>query len=424
MKFKRILGTSLLCALMCTNFASSKINAEELNTVYTPFSILANEDIQNALKGEVYSLVSESESVLPDSIKTIKVLTKEDLKLRKSANEESEVIKVIPKGTEVTVTFSGDKWSDISFDGETGIVSTDYLEEKEVLENVNGDVKIDSKTEVSDNKSESSEIKEISNAPTISKSENNTVIESKKPEVKETPKVEQKKETVKEVKKTEVKEAPKVEYKTISLYTTDNLNARSSKSASSNIITVLSKGSYLTGKDHGEWLEISVNNKTAYVMKKYLSEEKPVVEEKKVENAKKSDEVKKENLPQPNQSAVETMIEVALSQVGKPYLYASANPSAGFDCSGLTYYAFSKVGVMLGRSSSAQFGYGTPIPKSEIKRGDLLFFSNGSGIGHVGIYLGNGKMVHSSTYDTGVIVSSIDSGYYVNNYAGARRILK
>lgn len=447
MKFKKILSTSLLCALMCTNFASNKINAEELNTVSTPFSVLANIDLINISNSEQYSLVSENESLLPEEVKTLKVFTTEDLKLRKSTDDESEVIKVIPKGTEVTVTFGGDKWSDITFEGEEGVASTDYLEKKEVVDTVEKKEN-NTNSEKEDTVSKVLELVATQNNRSILKPNNilvnlyntkpiyNTVVKevsNEKTEVKETPKSEPVKEkpVVKETPKPqpfkeEVKETPKpqpkVEYKTVSLYTTENLNARSSKSTSASIITVISKGTYLTGKDHGDWLEITVNGRTAYVMKAYLSTQKPKVEV--VKKPEQPKEAPKQNLPTPNQSAVETMVQAALSQVGKPYVYASSNPAVGFDCSGLTYYAFGKVGVYLSRSAASQFGYGTPIPKSDIKRGDLLFFSNGSRIGHVGIYLGNGKMVHASTYDTGVIVSNIGIGYYINNYAGARRILK
>lgn len=432
MKFKKIIGTSLLCALICSNFSSS-LSAEETE-ISKPFSILKNIGLnESSQKDHQYSLVSDKESQLPEGMFSIKFYTKEDLRLRKSPDENSEVLKVIPKGTEVVVTFGGDKWSDIVFEGKEGTVSTDYLEKKEISNEVKTAVKKD-KEEVKNtnilNLIASNENKKSTNIVSTFL-QNNTVEKAKTEIVKENVVANNVvasnvvvKNVVKEVpaqpKQEPKKEAPKVVYKTISLYTTDILNARSGKSTSTSIVTVLPKGKYLTGKDHGDWLEITIDGETAYVMKKYLSTEKPAPEVK-VEPKK---EAPKKTLPEPNTDAVETMIQAALNQVGKPYKFGSTNPANGFDCSGLTCYAFKKVGVNLGRTAASQFGYGTPIPKSDIRRGDLLFFSYNGEITHVGIYLGNGQMVHSSTYDTGVIVSNIGIGYYINNYAGARRILK
>ena len=65
-----------------------------------------------------------------------------------------------------------------------------------------------------------------------------------------------------------------------------------------------------------------------------------------------------------------------------------------------------------------------PAPRAEIKTGDILCFGYGPySISHVGIYIGNGQMVHASTYTTGVIISDFDSTYYTNNFVGAKRVV-
>ncbi len=92
-------------------------------------------------------------------------------------------------------------------------------------------------------------------------------------------------------------------------------------------------------------------------------------------------------------------LKIARNQVGDPYRYGADGPSA-FDCSGLTEYAFKKVGLRLPRSSDAQYRHVRHIRKKNIKRGDLMFFSNGGGVYHVGIYLGRARdgralMLHS-----------------------------
>jgi peptidoglycan DL-endopeptidase CwlO len=114
--------------------------------------------------------------------------------------------------------------------------------------------------------------------------------------------------------------------------------------------------------------------------------------------------------------AARTAVSTALAQVGDPYVWGGTGPD-GFDCSGLTSYAYAAVGVSLPHSSRAQSRMGTAVSRGELQPGDLVFF--GSPVYHVGIYVGNGKMVHARTFSQPVAVTSVDIGDYV----GARRIL-
>ena len=86
-------------------------------------------------------------------------------------------------------------------------------------------------------------------------------------------------------------------------------------------------------------------------------------------------------------SATGNATRIAANQKGDPYVYGAAGPNA-FDCSGLTYFAYKKVGIDLPRSSDAQWRRVRHIPKSHMKRGDLMFFNSGSGVYHVGIFVG------------------------------------
>jgi len=87
-------------------------------------------------------------------------------------------------------------------------------------------------------------------------------------------------------------------------------------------------------------------------------------------------------------------VKVARSQLGDPYRYGAAGPNA-FDCSGLTSFAYHRAGLALPRTSDAQFRFVRKIPKSKIRRGDLMFFLNGGDVYHVGIFLGR---VRGSAY--------------------------
>ena len=91
--------------------------------------------------------------------------------------------------------------------------------------------------------------------------------------------------------------------------------------------------------------------------------------------------------------AAQVAVDTALAQVGDPYVWAAAGPDA-FDCSGLTQYAWAAAGIELPHSSSMQSQVGTPVAYSDLQPGDLVFFY--SPISHVGMYIGNGQIVHSS----------------------------
>src|SRR4051812_18649246 len=109
-------------------------------------------------------------------------------------------------------------------------------------------------------------------------------------------------------------------------------------------------------------------------------------------------------------------VQTALAQVGKPYVWGASGPGS-FDCSGLTMYSYAAAGVALPHSSSGQSTMGTPVSRSQLQPGDLVFFY--SPVSHVGMYIGNGQMVHASTSGTPVQVVNLDS---MPDYNSARRI--
>lgn len=126
-------------------------------------------------------------------------------------------------------------------------------------------------------------------------------------------------------------------------------------------------------------------------------------------------------------SAGQQIADFAYTFVGYPYIYGAANPSSGFDCSGLTYYVYNRFGYSISRTASQQFrNNGVSISKDELQPGDLVFFSSNGGrsITHVGLYYGNGMFVNASTSTTGVIFSSLSSAWYTKTYYGAKRILQ
>jgi|SRR5579862_7243663 len=111
-------------------------------------------------------------------------------------------------------------------------------------------------------------------------------------------------------------------------------------------------------------------------------------------------------------------VGVAMEYVGTPYVWGGASP-AGFDCSGLVMFAYQAVGISLPHSSYAMWNVGVPVPENQLEPGDLLFFD---GLGHVGMYVGNGEFIQAPHTGTVVQVTPL-AGSYAASYDGARRIL-
>jgi len=120
--------------------------------------------------------------------------------------------------------------------------------------------------------------------------------------------------------------------------------------------------------------------------------------------------------------SAETLIATAKKLVGVKYKYGGTT-TKGFDCSGFTAYVFDKLGIELPHSSLSQSKLGTSVKKGEWKVGDLLFFNiNGKGISHVGIYIGDNKMIHAHTKHGIIIEDFVDSNYYSKRYVSSVRV--
>jgi hypothetical protein len=112
------------------------------------------------------------------------------------------------------------------------------------------------------------------------------------------------------------------------------------------------------------------------------------------------------------------VVEIALRYLGTPYRWAGASPS-GFDCSGFVMYVYSWIGIRLPHSSWMLWGVGKPVAPKDLRPGDIVFFSGRS---HVGIYIGQGRFVHSPHTGDVVRVTRLSESWYGSTYDGARRI--
>ena len=120
--------------------------------------------------------------------------------------------------------------------------------------------------------------------------------------------------------------------------------------------------------------------------------------------------------PPPPPTVAERAVEIARSQLGVPYVYGGASPG-GFDCSGLVMWVYGRLGIALPHNAAALYSVGRPVPTSRMKPGDLVFFH---GLGHVGIYIGHGRMIHAPQTGERVEIESL--GERSGAVEGARRI--
>ncbi|UEL48949.1 hypothetical protein TPDSL_07710 [Terrisporobacter petrolearius] len=193
------------------------------------------------------------------------------------------------------------------------------------------------------------------------------------------------------------------------------LNVRRGAGTSYSVITTLNHGTKVTVKStNNGWSKITSGSITGYVSSTYLTSTKPSSGGSSDSNTSTSTSASK-------------VISYAKKLLGKPYVWGAQGPS-GFDCSGFTYYVFKNAaGITLPRTSSLQSHYGTYVSRSNLKAGDLVFFdtvgSNNGGVTHVGIYIGNGQLIHAASGQGKVVINDMNSSYYVNTYVNARRVL-
>ena len=180
------------------------------------------------------------------------------------------------------------------------------------------------------------------------------------------------------------------------------INVRSGPSTNCDRITQVSTGKLVTvlGTDNG-WYHIQFGNTTGYVLGDYLKEYDPGAA-----------------------SAIGTQIvEMAMQYMGVRYRRGGSGPN-GSDCSDFTMYLYGQLGYSLPHTATGQYkNCGTYVAKEDLQPGDLVFFSDSShAIGHVGIYIGGGEIIHARSSTGCVTTNSLSMSYYVNRYVGAKRI--
>lgn len=211
--------------------------------------------------------------------------------------------------------------------------------------------------------------------------------------------------------------------------TADSLRLREGAGTDSAVLSMIPNGTEIdVMAEEGDWYLVSYRGLMGYVHQDYIDFTPLIALEEDEADAAEAAELALSMVSiQPEDTLAgiqQEIVDYACDLIGCRYVYGGTTPSGGFDCSGFTMYVYGQFGYYLPHASSSQLNYGTPVARDELQMGDLILFSNGGPISHVGIYIGDGQFVHASSSRTGyVVVSSLSESYWVARYYGARRLV-
>lgn len=223
------------------------------------------------------------------------------------------------------------------------------------------------------------------------------------------------------------------------------VNVRSTPSETSSVISQIAQGAKVSILDTKEgWTKIAFDSNTVigYVKSEFIKDaEEPTPAPKSSESSKSSKTKSSESSSKSSSSKSsgkssdsessssskpsskgQAIVEEAKKYLGVKYVYGGSSPS-GFDCSGLVQYVCRKNGISVARSSREQFHNGVAVSRDNLQPGDLVFFQKNGTIHHVGIYVGNGQMIHAPQTGKTVSYQSINTPGRISGYAGARRVV-
>ena len=179
---------------------------------------------------------------------------------------------------------------------------------------------------------------------------------------------------------------------------TTTLRVREKASEDSAILSLVGEGEDLVVEDTKDgWYKVEVDDQKGYISGDYVEV---------TEKLPTASTVKELEYGEGYTDSRVSLVQFALQFVGNRYVWGGTSLTNGIDCSGFTMQVYARYGVGLPHHAASQPAYGNRISASEAKPGDLFFYGSGSSISHVGIYIGNGQIVHASNARTGIKISS------------------
>ena len=387
--------------------------------------------------------------------------TSEGLVLRGSASKSGEPLSTVAEGTKVEIIEEQDNWYKVNADGKEGYLFAEYVKVEEEEEVAQDNTNVEETTSQDTIKAEA----KIHLMPVISSTTVgtipaeaelniektvgnwnyvtynnikgwvrsttvNTSIEPTETPTEEEPESEEEPE---QEENNTIAEDTNLSF-TQGYINSSSVNVRKEPNKSSDVITtlLLNTGVTITAQTD-EWYKVTYGDYTGYIHKSLVSEKPTETQstssrssEPRTTPEAASEETTSQATASSSSSGTGSEIAAFAKQyLGYSYVYGGTSPSSGFDCSGFTQYVYSSFGYSLGgRGASSQSQSGTAVSRDNLQPGDLLVFNNdpGGAIGHVGIYIGDGMMVHAANPRRGVVTDTINSGYYNTYYYTARRI--
>lgn len=185
---------------------------------------------------------------------------------------------------------------------------------------------------------------------------------------------------------------------TVATVNTTTLRVREDTSTDSAIVSLVGEGEDLVvEKIVDDWYKVEVDDQKGYISGDYVTISQKLPTASSVEELENGTGVS---------DARVSLVQYALQFVGNRYVWGGTSLTNGIDCSGFTMQIYARYGISLPHHAASQPGYGTRISASDAQPGDLFFYGSGSTISHVGIYIGNGQIVHASNARTGIKISS------------------
>lgn len=389
---------------------------------------------------------------------------KTNMKVHKSADKNSKVVAYIKAGKTIKVkTITNKKWAKVTVNSKTGYVSLKnaILKKAAKKDSSKGTTNDDIKQYAKGNYEATQELtvrvnyykesKQIGTLPTGTVVKATTIKNKRWAKIKFNGKkawvsLLYTKKTSKSGKKTfTTKTTDKKETEKSDTYTSGNYKAKSKlivrKGAGTSYkkLGTLAKGTVVKVSTikNKKWAKISYNGNTAYVSLK--NTEKTSDEGK---NTFKDEEESKETTTKTTTTTTTTttvktqvsatkttaanadsIVKLAKSKLGCPYVSCGKGPNQ-FDCSGFVYYLYKQHGMTLSGTVAGLYNKTKRVARSDLKPGDMVFFAGTSkpGLCHVGLYVGDGMMIHAKGRKYGVVLDSIETSYRIQHYYGAGRV--